>query len=190
MKNIEFIEQVAKYVCKYAPSYNISVNSPIIAQAILESAWGTSEKAKHHNYFGLKYRPNRVKCHNGYFNANGSEQSRDGVYVPINTDWYSFKDMEHGIEGYFQFININNYSNLKGVTDPKKYLENLKADGYATSINYVDNLMRVIKDNDLTRYDKKILYCVQCGAFANKDNAEKLLNDLKLKGFDGFITIK
>ena len=33
-----FIEQIAKYVMKYASSYKIAVYSPIIAQAILESA--------------------------------------------------------------------------------------------------------------------------------------------------------
>ena len=57
--------------------------------------------------------------------------------------------------GYFDFINIPNYKNLKGVTDPRKYLENIKADGYATSHKYVDNLMRVIETWQLTDYDKK-----------------------------------
>ena len=46
--------------------------------------------------------------------------------------WCKFKDMENGVIGYFDFINIPNYKNLKGVTDPRKYLENIKADGYAT----------------------------------------------------------
>lgn len=34
-------------------------------------------------------------------------------------------------------------------------LENIKADGYATSLKYVDNLMRVIETWQLTDYDKK-----------------------------------
>lgn len=40
MTNQEFIEQVAKFVQKYAAQYGIKVHSPIIAQAILESGWG------------------------------------------------------------------------------------------------------------------------------------------------------
>lgn len=44
---------------------------------------------------------------------------------------------------------------MKGVTDPRQYLENIKADGYATSLKYVDNLMAVIERYDLTRYDKE-----------------------------------
>ena len=63
--------------------------------------------------------------------------------------------MEDGVIGYFDFTNISTYSNLKGVTDPRQYLENIKADGYATSLKYVDNLMAVIEKYDLTRYDKE-----------------------------------
>lgn len=39
------------------------------------------------------------------------------------------------------------------LTDPQTYVENIKADGYATSSTYVTNLMRVIRDNNLTQYD-------------------------------------
>lgn len=155
MTQEQFIQEVAKYVQKYAPQYGISVCSPIIAQACLESAYGTSEKAKHHNYFGLKYRQNRVKCHSGFFENGGSEQSANGTYqsLPSNTAWYAFASLERGIEGYFQFINISNYNNLKGVTEPYKYLELIKQDGYATSLNYVKNVYNVILKWDLTKYD-------------------------------------
>ena len=40
-----FIEQIAPYVQKFGPMYDIMVNSPVIAQAVLESANGTSELA-------------------------------------------------------------------------------------------------------------------------------------------------
>lgn len=153
MTKSDFIEQIAKYVQKYAPKYNIAVCSPIIAQACLESGYGTSAKAKYHNYFGLKYRPNRVTCNNGYFSDGSAEQNTDGSYINISTNWFSFENMEKGVEGYFQFTNTANYSNLKGVTDPETYLNNIRADGYATSLKYVSNLMRVISTWGLTKYD-------------------------------------
>lgn len=59
------------------------------------------------------------------------------------------------MKGCFEFTNIQNYANLKGVTDPKTYLQNIKADGYATSLKYVDNLMAVIQTWNLTKYDNK-----------------------------------
>lgn len=153
VSNASFIEEIAPYVQKYAPKYGICVCSPIIAQACLESAYGTSNKAKHHNYFGLKYRDGRLTVNNGTFVDRSSEQRADGTRYSITDQWYNFDTMEAGVEGYFQFINISNYSNVKGVTDPEEYLQNIKADEYATSINYVDNVMAVIRKWDLTRFD-------------------------------------
>lgn len=156
MNNKEFIKSIAALVIKYAPSYSIKVYSPIIAQAILESAYGTSELAVNaHNYFGLKYREGRCKTCIGIYHKVGSEQNADGSYVSSAMQWCKFENMEQGVIGYFDFINTSNYSNLKGVTDPQEYLENIKADGYATSLKYVDNLMSVIKNWNLTDYDEK-----------------------------------
>lgn len=156
MSNQEFIKQIAAYIKQYTPLYGIKVYSPIIAQAILESSYGTSELAVNaHNYFGLKYREGRCKTCIGIYNKVGSEQNSDGSYTSSAMKWCKFKDMENGVIGYFDFINISNYSNLKGVTDPRKYLENIKSDGYATSLKYVDNLMSVIEKWNLTKYDEK-----------------------------------
>lgn len=156
MNNKEFIKSIAALVIKYAPSYSIKVYSPIIAQAILESAYGTSELAVNaHNYFGLKYREGRCKTCIGIYHKVGSEQNADGSYVSSAMQWCKFENMEQGVIGYFDFINTSNYSNLKGVTAPQEYLENIKADGYATSLKYVDNLMSVIKNWHLTDYDEK-----------------------------------
>lgn len=156
MSKQEFIEQIAAYIKKYAPSYGIVVYSSIIAQAILESAYGTSELAVNAcNFFGLKYREGRCKTCIGIYDKVGSEQNSDGSYTSSAMKWCKFEDMENGVIGYFDFINISNYANLKGVTDPREYLENIKADGYATSLNYVDNLMSVIETWSLTDYDKK-----------------------------------
>ena len=51
----EFIQCIAPLVKKYAPQYGVKVYSPIIAQAILESASGESSLGKiYNNFFGLK----------------------------------------------------------------------------------------------------------------------------------------
>lgn len=152
-----FIENAAVLVRKYAPQYGIKVYSPIIAQMILESAKGTSELAVNaHNYTGMKYREGRCPTACGVYYKVGSEQNPDGSYTSSAMKWFKFPDMESGIRGYFDFINIPNYSNLKGVTDPRTYLELIKADGYATSLNYVDNLMAVIERYHLTKYDGEV----------------------------------
>lgn len=156
MDKQQFIREIAALVKKYAPSYGIKVYSPIIAQAVLESAYGTSELAVNAcNYFGLKYRKGRCKTCIGIYNKVGSEQNKDGSYTSSPMEWCKFADMENGVIGYFDFINISNYANLKGVTEPREYLERIKADRYATSHDYVENLLRVISDWKLTDYDEK-----------------------------------
>ena len=155
MTNKEFIEAIAPLIQKHAKNYGYGVPSAIIAQACLESAYGTSNKAHYHNYFGLKYRTGRVNCNSGTFTDDSKEQNADGTYKPITTLWYKFASMDKGVEGYFQFINISNYANARKATTPKAYLSALKDSGYATSIKYVDNLMAVIEKWNLTQYDKK-----------------------------------
>lgn len=156
MKTTEFIETIGAYVQKYAPAYGICVHSPIIAQAVLESARGTSELAVNaNNYFGLKYKPGRCPTATGSYTKVGSEQKADGTYASATMQWFAFPDMEACVRGYFDFINNSRYANLKGVTDPGEYLKNIRADGYATSLKYVDNLMAVIREYDLIRFDGK-----------------------------------
>lgn len=49
-----FIKEIAAAVVKYAPQYGVKAYSAVIAQAVLESAWGTSKLAEVYNFFGLK----------------------------------------------------------------------------------------------------------------------------------------
>ena len=55
MSKQEFIKEIGALVQKTAPAYGIKCSSAVIAQAILESAYGESILAAiYHNYFGLK----------------------------------------------------------------------------------------------------------------------------------------
>lgn len=152
-----FIEDAIKIMKEVAPKYNIICYSAPLAQFILESANGTSELAVNaHNYAGLKYRENRCPTSNGIYRKVGSEQDAlTGQYTSSNMDWFKFPNMKAGIIGYYDFINISNYSNLKNISDPKTYLKNIKADKYCTSINYVQNCMNIIQKYNLTKYDMK-----------------------------------
>lgn len=151
MTHKEFIEVIAKYVIKYANDYGIKVHSPIIAQAILESGWGGSTLAsKYNNFFGLK-------CGGSWkgksVNMATKEEYSVGTLTDIRANFRVFDSIEDGVKGYFEFISYSRYANLKGVTNPEEYCRLIKTDGYATSSTYVANLMRVIRDNNLTRFD-------------------------------------
>lgn len=152
MTKNEFISKVSGYVQKYAAAYGILVHSPVIAQAVLESGWGGSKLSfQYHNYFGLK-------CGSRWtgksVNMKTQEEYTPGTLTTISDNFRVYDSMEEGIKGYFEFIQLSRYRNLKGITDPEKYLETIRADGYATSSSYVENCMKLIRQYGLTKYDE------------------------------------
>ena len=153
MEKQDFIKKVAGYVQKYAAAYGISVHSPIIAQAVLESGWGESRLAAvYHNYFGLKC---GTRWTGKSVNLKTMEEYTPGTLTQIKDNFRVYGSMEEGVKGYFDFIQLERYQNLKGITDPAEYLETIKADGYATSSKYVENTMRIVSQYDLRQYDVK-----------------------------------
>lgn len=148
---IRFVIDIANYVRKYAPQYGIEVYSPIIAQAIHESGWGESSLgAKYHNYFGLK-------CGTAWkgksVNLSTKEEYSAGTLTTISANFRVYDSMEEGVKGYFEFIQLTRYENLKGITSPRKYLDTIVADGYATGKNYANNVMNLVNLYNLTQFD-------------------------------------
>lgn len=152
MKKEEFIQKIAGYVKKYAAAYEIKVCSPIIAQAILESGWGESKLAKvYHNYFGLKC---GTKWQGKSVNLATWEEYEAGTAMVISDYFRVFDNMEEGVKGYFELLQLPRYQNLKGITEPGRYLETIWADGYATSSVYVQKNMELIEQYQLMKYDE------------------------------------
>lgn len=147
----KFVEELAGYVKKHAPQYGICVYSPIIAQGILESAWGRSKLSKvYHNYFGLK-------CGSRWtgpsVNMTTSEEYEPGVHTTIKDNFRVYGSMEEGVRGYFEFIQLDRYANLRGITDPLEYLRTIRDDGYATATDYAADCYKVVETYDLRKYD-------------------------------------
>lgn len=155
----QFISSVAKSVQKYAKIYNVSVCSPIIAQAIIESNWGKSKlSAAYHNYFGLKC----GSCWSGKsVNMKTHEEYTKGTLSVISSNFRVYDNLDDGIKGYFEFIKYSRYNNLHNNSDYKAYCKNLKADGYATSFTYVNTLLKTIATYNLTQYDKEAVTMIQ-----------------------------
>ena len=149
----KFIELIGSNALKYNEKYDIKCVSVVIAQAILESGWGKSILAsKYNNYFGLK-------CGSSWqgrsVNLATKEEYTQGTYTDIRANFRVYDSVAEGVKGYFDFINTSRYKNLKGVTNYKTYIKNLKKDGYATSSSYVNNLTKLVEHYKLTRWDKK-----------------------------------
>ena len=151
MKQEEFVEMIAPIIAEISHKRNYHYPSAIIAQACLESGYGKSKLAsKYNNYFGMKC---GSKWTGKSVNLKTKEEYSKGTLTEIKDNFRVYDTIEDGINGYFNFINTKRYENLKRATSCRDYLEKIKADGYATSYEYVDNLMAVVNRWDLTKYD-------------------------------------
>lgn len=154
MSAASFISQIGPIVQKYAALYGYRFPSAIIAQACIESGYGTSSLAyKWHNYFGIKWWKN---CGRTAVNLSTKEEYTPGVLTSITAGFAVGKDMEDGVRMYFAFIQRNSrYNNLKSATSSKNYIELIRADGYATSSTYVTTVWNVVATQNLGRFDKQ-----------------------------------
>ncbi len=151
MANQDFINAIAPLVQKYAPQYGIKSCAAVIAQAINESGWGESKLAKdYHNYFGMKC---GTKWTGASVDMATQEEYTPGTLTNITDNFRAYGSMDEGVRGYFEFIQLQRYQNLKGIADARTYLQTIKDDGYATSSSYVDNCMALVTQYNLTQYD-------------------------------------
>lgn len=146
-----FINEIAYIIQEEAKARGYKVCSPIIAQACIESAFGTSSLGyRWHNYFGMK-------CGSSWkgksVNLSTKEEYVPGQLSTIRDNFRVYDSMEDGVKGYFDFISTKRYANLKDAQTPKEYLELIKKDGYATSSSYVNTNLNCISRYDLERFD-------------------------------------
>lgn len=145
-----FIETIAPLIQKESKARGYKVASPIIAQACVESAYGTSSLGyKYHNYFGMK-------CGSSWKGKSvnlATKEEYNSQLVSIRDNFRVYDSMEEGVIGYFNFISTKRYENLKASVTPEMYLALIKSDGYATSSKYVNTCLACVKQNNLTRFD-------------------------------------
>lgn len=147
----QFIEIIGPVIQEEAKARGYKIASPIIAQACIESAFGTSSLGyRWHNYFGMK-------CGSSWkgksVNLSTKEEYVPGQLSTIRDNFRVYDSMEEGVKGYFDFISTKRYANLKDAKTPKEYLELIKKDGYATSNSYANTNMNCINRYDLERFD-------------------------------------
>ena len=146
----QFIEIIGPVIQEEAKARGYKVASPIIAQACIESAFGTSSLGyRWHNYFGMK-------CGSGWKGPSVNLRTKEecnSQLVSIRDNFRAYPSMEEGVKGYFDFISTKRYANLKTAETPEEYLKRIKADGYATSSSYVNTNMNCIRKYDLEKFD-------------------------------------
>ena len=125
--------------------------SPTLAQAIIESRYGTSTLATQANaLFGIKA---NSKWTGKTYSINTKEY-KNGQYVTVVAAFRAYDSWDESIIDHNQFLLKNKrYSNLVGVRDYKEYCKLIKQDGYATSPTYTQTLIDCIEKYNLAQYD-------------------------------------
>lgn len=146
-----FISQILKFIQDEAAAREYVYPSAIIAQACIESNFGRSLLAsKYYNFFGMK-------CGSAWKGANVNLKTKEeytpGTLTNIRDNFRVYSSTQEGIKGYFDFISSKRYSNLKSATSSRNFIELIKADGYATSANYVKNVYAIVEKYNLLQYD-------------------------------------
>lgn len=175
-----------------------------IAQAILESAYGTSGLATGGKaLFGIK----ATKTWKGKVYCSDTKECYDGLNLVTvkNAVFRAYDSWEESITDHSVFLKANKrYKAVVGETDYKKACEAIKAAGYATDPQYATKLIKLIEDNKLTEYDGGAgqnqeaaedksqaaagqetggkYYRVQAGAFRKKEGANLMAEKIKKTG--------
>lgn len=148
----DFISRIAPIIVKEAKGRGYNYPSAIIAQACCESAYGTSSLGyKYNNFFGMKC---GSSWKGGSVNLSTKEEYSPGTLTSIRDNFRTYRSMEEGVKGYFDFISMSRYSNLKQAISSRDYIEKIKSDGYATSSSYVTTVYGIVTKYGLDVYDR------------------------------------
>lgn len=144
--------------------------SVVIAQAILESGYGTSKLSKYNNIFGLN------NYNDGYLvNAMSVlmevPQEKNGKLYYNYERMATFDNLLDCIKSLKKWYTRPKYIEplREAGSDSTKQITAIKNCGYATDSGYIDKIVDIIKRHNLTKYDA--VYTIQCGAYSIEANS-------------------
>lgn len=151
-----FIKKVSPYAVELGQTYGV-LPSITIAQAILESDWGTSTLAsQYNNYFGIKGEdPSNTK-------VLQTKEYTNGQWITINGRFRVYSDFRESMKDHTKLLVDGtswNSQQYKQVLQSKDYIEAavaLQTDGYATDPGYTSKIIRIIQKYNLKKYDQGI----------------------------------
>ena len=152
-----FITILSKYAIKEYTRRKSSgqkwiLPSVCIAQASLETGWGTSDMmVKAHAYFGIKAGTNWK----GKVYSSKTKECYDGSTFTTITDLFrAYDSLEESVDDYYDLItSLGHYAFACNQTDSKTCIQAIWDGGYATDPDYVQQVMAIINQYNLTQYD-------------------------------------
>lgn len=152
MTKNDFLKLISKLVVEENNKRgNKLFSSVVIAQAICESGWGQSSlMMKANAVFGIKATSDwKGKVYNAK-----TQEVINGKYISTYSYFRAYISLADSVSDYFNLIlGLSRYKKAINCKTPLECITAIKNGGYATSLVYVDTIMRIIKDNNLTQYD-------------------------------------
>ena len=140
-KKDNFINGIMPYVLTAKKQHldNKILPSVIIAQAALESGWNLEAKT----LFGIK----------GDGVSLVTTEYIDGIKKIVTDSFVIYKDIAEAIEGYFNLLSTERYTNVRTSDNYIGQSLELYACSYATDPNYSVKLVNIIETNKLYKVD-------------------------------------
>ncbi|MEV0397234.1 sporangiospore maturation cell wall hydrolase GsmA [Polymorphospora rubra] len=150
-----FIQRIAEPARAGFRQYKVPA-SVTIAQAIQESGWGGSGLTRRdHNYFGIKCfgapGPIAVGCR-----SYATTECEGNRCYDTTASFRAYRDATGSFADHGRFLNDNSRYRpaFAHSNDPDRFATEIHKAGYATSPTYATNLIRLMKQYDLYRYDR------------------------------------
>lgn len=128
--------------------------SVCIAQSALETGWGTSAlMVKANAFFGIKAGTDWT---GKVYSTKTQECYNDKDYTTITDLFRAYDSLEESVADYYDLITgLSRYAGACNQSNAQTCIQAIKDGGYATSPTYVDNVMSIINQYNLTQYDKE-----------------------------------
>lgn len=150
-----FIAQISDYAKELQERYGV-LPSISIAQAILESDWGTSElSVENNNFYGIKGNSAEPTV------TMTTKEFVDGKWIEVNAEFRKYTTWQESMDDHSKLFtagttwNSNQYANVLASKDYKEAAYALQESGYATDPDYPDKLIQLIEQHDLNQYDQE-----------------------------------
>ena len=151
MAKQKFINSIKDGAIKGYERYKI-LPSLIIAQAILESAWGKSPID--HNLFGIK----AGSSWRGKVAIKSTKEYVNNKWITVDAKFRAYDSFFESMEDHAKLLGtLSRYRNLIDEQDYKTACRKIWQDGYATDPNYPNKLITIIEQNKLYEIDNEVL---------------------------------
>ncbi|MDT8718218.1 glycoside hydrolase family 73 protein [Clostridium sp. 19966] len=147
----DFINKVAPGAEDAYKKYKV-LPSITLAQAMLESGWGSSDLTKKaNNLFGMKAFSDWT---GPYVEMLTREENSDGSSYYISAKFRAYNSWNDSIDDHGKLLTGNLYSKVIAASNYTEAANALQEAGYATDHNYANLLIGCIQRYNLDKYDK------------------------------------